>query len=173
VNNFQRSFVGEIRRIDEMARRVRFFAAQVQKNNIPVRPLFDSVPLTITGPRVQQIRDELDVKLSEHETRVLQMNESYETLSARRRELIEARHVLRETSVFFDRVCAACFYSELVTDAQQAQTRQTDIRQSFDDGTQPLLAADDHENQLAGGGFQFDLEYVPFSPFPCAELNFG
>jgi hypothetical protein len=107
VNNFQRSFVGEIRRIDEMARRVRFFAAQIQKNNMPIRPLFDSAPLTIVGPRVQQIRDELDVKLSEHETRVLQMNESYETLSARRRELIEARHVLRETSVFFNRVCVA------------------------------------------------------------------
>jgi len=88
-----------------MARRVRFFAAQIQKNNIPVRPLFDSPHLTIVGPRVQQLRDELDVKLSEHEARVLQMNESYETLSARRREAIEARHVLRETSVFFNRVC--------------------------------------------------------------------
>ena len=97
-----------------MARRVRFFAARVQKNNIPVRPLFDSAPLTIVGPRVQQIRDELDVKLSEHETRVLQMNESYETLSARQRELIEARHVLRETSVFFDRVCAAYFVPGLL-----------------------------------------------------------
>jgi V-type ATPase 116kDa subunit family len=114
VNTFQRSFVGEIRRIDEMARRVRFFAAQIQKNNIPVRPLFDSVPLTTVGPRVQQIRDELDVKLTEHETRVLQMNESYETLSTRRRELIEARHVLRETSVFFDRVCAIDFILDLL-----------------------------------------------------------
>jgi len=42
----------------------------------------------------------------------------------------------------------------------QAETRQADIRQSFDDGTQPLLAAEDHENQLAGGGVQFDLEFV-------------
>lgn len=140
-----------------MARRVRFFATQIQKNNIPVRPLFDPPHLTVVGPRVQQIRDELDVKLSEHETRVLQMNESYETLSVRRRELIEARHVLRETSVFFDRVCTPKICSERVTDTPQAGTRHADIRQSFEDGTQPLLAADDHENQLAGG-VQFDLE---------------
>ena len=156
-----------------MARRVRFFAAQIQKNNIPVRPLFDSAPLPTVGPRVQQIRDELDVKLSEHETRVLQMNESYETLSVRRRELIEARHVLHETSVFFSMVCAAYLFSGLVTNVPQAETRQADIRQSFDDGTQPLLAADDHENQLAGGGFQFDLEYALIFPVPCRELIHG
>jgi hypothetical protein len=46
----------------------------------------------------------------------------------------------------------------IVTDISQAGTRHADIRQSFDDGTQPLLAADDHENQLAGGVIQFDLE---------------
>jgi len=146
-----------------MARRVRFFATQIQKTNLPVRPLFDSPHLTIVGPRVQQIRDELDVKLSEHETRVLQMNESYETLCARRRELIEARHVLHEASIFFDTVCTGQIYSGLVIDVPQARTRQADIRESFDDGTQPLLAADDHENQHAGGNIQFDLEYVPFS----------
>ena len=154
-----------------MARRVRFFTTQIQKNNIPVRPLFESAHLTIVGPRVQQIRDELDVKLSEHEARVLQMNESYETLCTRRRELIEARHVLRETSVFFDRVCASYFCFGLITDAPQAETRQAGIRQSFDDGTQPLLAADDHENQLASGTFQFDLEYVPFFLVSCGEID--
>ena len=31
VNPFQRSYVGEIRRIDEMARRVRFFTSQIEK----------------------------------------------------------------------------------------------------------------------------------------------
>lgn len=106
MNPFQRSFVGEIRRIDEMARRVRFFQSQIEKEgNIPVRPLHDSVPLLTVGPSAAQTIDELDVKLSEHERRLVQMNDSYQTLSTRARELQEARHVLRETAQFFAKVC--------------------------------------------------------------------
>lgn len=85
-----------------MARRVRFFSSQIEKekDKIPVRPLYDSAPLITVGPRAAQTMDELDVTLSEHESRLSQMNESYEVLSGRLRELIEARHVLRETAVF-------------------------------------------------------------------------
>ncbi|KAJ7175876.1 V-type ATPase, V0 complex, 116kDa subunit family [Mycena filopes] len=105
INPFQRSFVGEIRRIDEMARRVRFFATQIDKEKdvIPIRPLYDSAPLITVGPRAAQTIDELDVTLAEHESRLIRMNESYQTLSERTKELVEARHVLRETAVFFDK----------------------------------------------------------------------
>jgi V-type H+-transporting ATPase subunit a len=116
VNPFQRSFVGEIRRIEEMARRVRFCATQIERepDPIPIRPLYDCAPLIAFGPRTAQTLDDLDVTLSEHESRLLEMNSAYETLSDRLAELIEARHVLRETAVFFRRVrvlcrcCAAC-----------------------------------------------------------------
>jgi V-type H+-transporting ATPase subunit a len=106
VNPFQRSFVGEIRRIDEMGRRVRFFASQIakEKDVVPIRPLYDSAPLITVGPRAAQTIDELDTTLAEHEQRLIRMNESYLTLSERTKELVEARHVLRETAVFFDKV---------------------------------------------------------------------
>lgn len=106
VNPFQRSFVGEIRRIDEMARRVRFFAGQIEKEKdpIPIRPLYDSAPLITVGPRAAQTMDELDTVLTEHETKLTRMNENYNTLTERLKQLIEARYVLRETAVFFDRV---------------------------------------------------------------------
>ncbi len=106
VNPFQRSFVGEIRRIDEMARRARFFATQIEKETekIPIRPLYDSAPLVTVGPRAAQTIDELDTKLAEHEVRLTQMNEIYQLLCDRMKELVEARHVLRETAVFFDKV---------------------------------------------------------------------
>ncbi|KAF9511326.1 hypothetical protein BS47DRAFT_1346937 [Hydnum rufescens UP504] len=144
VNPFQRSFVGEIRRIDEMARRVRFLTSQINKEgNIPIRDLQDSVPLLAVGPSAPQTLDELDIKLSEHESRVLQMNDSYQTLSTRARELQEARHVLRETAQFFDK----------------AQAQEMDIRRSLDDGTQPLLADPDVETQGLRD-FSFDLEFV-------------
>jgi V-type H+-transporting ATPase subunit a len=109
VNPFQRSFVGEIRRIEEMARRVRFFSAQIdrERDPVPIRPLYDSAPLIAVGPRAAQTIDDLDVTLSEHESRLLEMNEGYEVLSGRLAELIEARHVLRETAVFFQRVLSS------------------------------------------------------------------
>ncbi|KAG6853640.1 hypothetical protein C0991_002608, partial [Blastosporella zonata] len=145
VNPFQRSFVGEIRRIDEMGRRVRFFSTQIDKEKdvIPIRPLYDSAPLITVGPRAAQTIDELDVTLAEHESRLVKMNESYQTLSDRTKELIEARHVLRETAVFFDK----------------AQGQQSTIRTSFDDSSAPLLQHDEREAQYSAG-IQFDLEFV-------------
>lgn len=113
MNTFQRSFVGEVRRIDEMARRLRFFSTQLSKANstnpgrpIPIRSLEDSPPISITGPRAQQMRDDLDSTLAEHEERLIQMNESYSTLRERERELLEAREVLRSTKGFFEKVRA-------------------------------------------------------------------
>ncbi|KAG7086482.1 hypothetical protein E1B28_002432 [Marasmius oreades] len=146
INPFQRSFVGEIRRIDEMARRVRFFSNQItqEKDVVPVRPLYECAPLITVGPRAAQTIDELDVTLAEHESRLIKMNESYQKLSERTRELVEARHVLRETAVFFDR----------------AQGQQPVIRNSFDDSSAPLLQHEDRENQYSSASVQFDLEFV-------------
>jgi V-type H+-transporting ATPase subunit a len=129
-----------------MARRIRFFYGQIEKEKdaIPVRSLYDSAPLITVGPRAAQTVDELDVTLAEHEARLVQMNQSYQTLSERTKELQEARHVLRETAVFFNR----------------AEDRQTDIRTSFDDSSAPLLQHDDRENNYSSANVQFDLELV-------------
>lgn len=88
-----------------MTRRVRFFESQIQKEKdvVPIRPLYDSAPLLTVGPSAAHNIDELDVTLAEHEKRLVQMNDSYKTLSERTRELVEARHVLRETAVFFEK----------------------------------------------------------------------
>lgn len=106
VNPFQRSFVGEIRRIDDMSRRTRFFSSQIDKEKdvVPVRALYDCPPVITVGPRAAQTVDELDTALAQYEVKLTKLNESYATLSERARELTEARYVLRETAVFFDKV---------------------------------------------------------------------
>jgi V-type H+-transporting ATPase subunit a len=116
VNPFQRSFVGEIRRIDEMARRVRFFSTQIEKEKdvVPVRDLYDSAPLITVGPRAAQTIDELDVTLAEHEARLIQMNSSYQDLSGRRKELVEARHVLLFQKVIYKSKTALLLHTLLV-----------------------------------------------------------
>ena len=94
-----------------MARRIRFFTNQLEKEKDPirVRPLYESaLDIVTVGPRGPQTVDDLDVQLAEHEKRLAQMNDSYETLNERLRELIEARHVLMETAVFFQQVRSFC-----------------------------------------------------------------
>ena len=174
VNPFQRSFVGEIRRIEEMARRVRFFTAQIERERDPIsiRPLYDSAPLIAVGPRAAQTIDDLDETLNEHESRLLEMNSAYELLSERLAELIEARHVLRETAVFFRRVRPSYGYHispsirALPSSSPfQAESTQSEIRSSFDDSSAPLLQHEDRENLFSTvSNVQLDLEYYAFPP---------
>lgn len=145
-----------------MARRVRFFATQIEKEKdvIPIRALIDSAPLITVGPRAAHTIDELDVALKEHEARLIQMNNSYQTLSERTRELHEARYVLRETAVFFERVRSKPTRTAIQGSTcryMQAQEQRTDIRSSFDDSSAPLLQHEEHDTDMAPN-VQFDLE---------------
>jgi len=132
VNAFQRAFVGEIRRYDEMERHLRFFETQISKSDIPVRSL------TGMNARVRNAQevDDLEDKIKEHERRISQMNSSYETLQKRYLELTEARYVLKETAVYFE----------------EAVSRQDNIRHSFDEPSAPLL--DQDVEQGGGGGIE-------------------
>lgn len=127
-----------------MARRGRFLRDQIEKevDKISIRSSTESVPLVTVGPGLPQAMDSLEANLKEREQRMIQMNESYQTLSDRTRELIEARHVLRETATFFNK----------------AQDHERDIRTSIDDSSQPLLAHDEHETQVLSGATSLDLE---------------
>ncbi|KNC97988.1 uncharacterized protein SPPG_06975 [Spizellomyces punctatus DAOM BR117] len=100
VNAFQRAFVNEIRRLDEMERKLRFLESQIHKAEIPVRPLDSS--MYYARSRTQQEIDELEERLNDYEARIQQMITSLETLNKRYLELTELRHVLRETAIFFD-----------------------------------------------------------------------
>ncbi|RIA99172.1 V-type ATPase family [Glomus cerebriforme] len=128
VNAFQRAFVSEIRRYDEMERILRFFDTQITKSEIPIRPL------TGTSARVRNAQevDDLEDKIKEHERRISQMNSSYEILQKRYLELTEARHVLKETAVYFDEA-----------------SRQDNIRHSLDEPSAPLL---DQDVEQGGSG---------------------
>ncbi|KAF9539150.1 H(+)-transporting V0 sector ATPase subunit a [Mortierella hygrophila] len=133
VNAFQRAFVSEIRRFDEMERQLRFFTMQIEKVGIHVRPTMPSSHLS--SARSRQELDDLEERISEHENRLLQMNNSHETMQRRYLELNELKHVLRETSDFF----------------QEATSQQEDIRNSFDEPEAPLL---DRDLETGGAGNQ-------------------
>ncbi|KAG2195960.1 hypothetical protein INT47_007096 [Mucor saturninus] len=97
TNAFQRTFVSEIRRLDEMERQCRFLQAQIEKSDIQSAPVDVS---TITARTPQQI-DDLEENLKNLENRITQMNEYFETLQQSNLQITELRHVLKESSVFF------------------------------------------------------------------------
>ena len=75
---------------------------QIEKIGIHVRP---SMPSSHPSrARSRQELDDLEERISEHENRLLQMNNSHETMQRRYLELTELKHVLRETSDFFQEV---------------------------------------------------------------------
>lgn len=79
-----------------------FFQTQIEKAEIPIRPL--TAAAYSSRARSAQEIDDLEEKLKEHETRILQMNSSYERLQRRYLQLTELRHVLRESAAFFEQV---------------------------------------------------------------------
>ncbi|KAI7868347.1 V-type ATPase, V0 complex, 116kDa subunit family [Spinellus fusiger] len=98
VNAFQRAYVSNIRRLDEMERQCRFFQLQIQKADIPSRHLFPAGQFS--RARSAQEVDDLEEKLKDYESRLLEMNSSYEILQRRYLQYTELFHVLRETDAF-------------------------------------------------------------------------
>ncbi|KAI7817110.1 V-type ATPase, V0 complex, 116kDa subunit family [Gamsiella multidivaricata] len=121
ANAFQRAFVNEIRRFDEMERKLRFFTSQIEKAKISVHPALSSSYIN-RAPSRQEL-DEIEARLAVHENRLLQMNSSYETLQRRHCELVELKHVLKEATAFFE----------------EAASHQEQIRASMDEPNAPLL----------------------------------
>jgi len=166
----------EICRIEEMARRVRFFATQIERERdlIPIRPLYDSALLIAVGPRAAQTMDDLDVKLSEHESRLLEMNTAYESLSQRLAELIEARHVLRETSVFFRcvRVLCVCYVLNRSSSIPLFMSKQLRARSAHPSMTapSPYSSMTIVKTSTRQSNVQLDLECVNslLSPIPVS-----
>ncbi|EFX04471.1 vacuolar ATPase [Grosmannia clavigera kw1407] len=101
VSAFQRAFTQEIRRLDNVERQLRYFAAQMEKAGVPLRKL-DLDMETLAALSTAEI-DELAERSESLEHRISQLNESYETLKKREVELTEWRWVLREAGGFFDR----------------------------------------------------------------------
>ncbi|KAF1351026.1 V-type ATPase, V0 complex, 116kDa subunit family [Delphinella strobiligena] len=118
---FQRTFTQEIRRLDNVERQLRYFQAQMEKENIGMRSIYE-FDNRLAAPSATEI-DELADRSQQLEQRIQSLNDSYETLKKREMELSEWRWVLREAGGFFDR----------------ARGQTDEIRQSIEDDDAPLL----------------------------------
>ncbi|PIA32078.1 hypothetical protein AQUCO_04600026v1 [Aquilegia coerulea] len=89
---FQRTFVNQVKRCGEMSRKLRFFKDQISKAGVVVS----------AHPGMQPDIDleELEMKLSEHETELIEMNSNSEKLGQAYNELQEFKLVLQKAGSF-------------------------------------------------------------------------
>jgi V-type H+-transporting ATPase subunit a len=84
-----------------------FLIGQAEKSEVRLKPL--ETDLSFARARSYQELTEIESQLGLHESRILQMNQSKETLNKRYLELTELKHVLKETASFFDEVSKSNF----------------------------------------------------------------
>jgi len=113
VSAFQRNFVNEVKRCDEMERKLRFFGDQIEKekkeiegekqkgrDEIALLRLEDIV--ANQQPDTRKVRmDELESQFDELEKEQITMNTNQDMLNRNYNELIELKHVLHTDDTFF------------------------------------------------------------------------
>ncbi|XP_015584692.1 V-type proton ATPase 116 kDa subunit a isoform X2 [Cephus cinctus] len=97
VNAFQRKFVNEVRRCDEMERKLRYLEKEIKKDGIPMLDTGES-------PEAPQPREMIDLEATfeKLENELREVNQNAEALKRNFLELTELKHILRKTQIFFD-----------------------------------------------------------------------
>ncbi|XP_050543178.1 V-type proton ATPase 116 kDa subunit a 1 isoform X2 [Daktulosphaira vitifoliae] len=108
VNAFQRKFVSEVRRCDEMERKLRYLEKEIKK---------DGIPMLDTGenPEAPQPREMIDLEATfeKLENELREVNHNAEALKRNFLELTELKHILRKTQVFFDEKMGTAVASQM------------------------------------------------------------
>lgn len=97
TNAFQRKFVNEIRRCDEMERKLRYLEKEIKRDSVPVLDTGDNPE----APNPREMVD-LEANLEKLENELRDVNANEESLKRNYLELTELKHILRKTQTFFE-----------------------------------------------------------------------
>ncbi|KAL9890426.1 V-type proton ATPase 116 kDa subunit a1 [Glossina fuscipes] len=97
VNAFQRKFVTEVRRCDELQRKIRYIETEIKKDGIILPGITDDIP---RAPNPREIID-LEAHLEKTENEILELAQNEVNLKSNFLELTELRKVLENTQGFF------------------------------------------------------------------------
>ncbi|KAL7602948.1 hypothetical protein Lser_V15G18666 [Lactuca serriola] len=135
---FQRTYATQIKRCEEMARKLRFFKDQMFKAGL--------TPSTKSTHVSEISLDELEVKLGEQELELIEMNANSEKLQRAHNELLEYKLVLKKAGEVFNS-------AQRSATAQQREHEHRRVERSLDS---PLLL----EQEITDLSKQVKLGYV-------------
>ncbi len=95
MSAFQRKFISEVRRCDEMERKVNYIAKELVKDGMEVKELINNLP-PVPNPR--EFID-LEAQFERTENEILELSENFSQLLQNFQELTELRYVLERTQV--------------------------------------------------------------------------
>ncbi|XP_033099670.1 V-type proton ATPase 116 kDa subunit a-like isoform X1 [Anneissia japonica] len=136
VNAFQRKFVNEVRRCDEMERKLRFLEKEIQRANIPI-----VTPPTIPDSPIPREMIDLEACFEKLENEMKEVNTNQEALKRNFLELTELKHILRKTQHFFDESSFSAFLSV------HAELHHHQMHDADKDEENHLLLGDDEHRQ--------------------------
>ncbi|XP_036344559.1 LOW QUALITY PROTEIN: V-type proton ATPase 116 kDa subunit a1-like [Rhagoletis pomonella] len=97
VTAFQRRFVSEVRRCDEMERQMRYITRELEKDGIKLQDVYDDIP---SAPNPRDSAD-LEAQLEKAEYEIREMSENDINLKSNLLELTELCKVIEKTQDFF------------------------------------------------------------------------
>lgn len=97
MNAFQRKFVQEVRRCDEMERKLRYIEAEVKKDGVAIPEVYDDLP---RAPNPRDIIN-LEARFEKTENEILELSQNAVNLKSNYLELTELKQVLEKTQAFF------------------------------------------------------------------------
>ncbi|CAD6992287.1 unnamed protein product [Ceratitis capitata] len=100
VNSFQRHYVAEVRRCDELERQMHYIAGELKKDGILIDDLVDDLPRALNPRDISELESTLD----RVETEIRELSQNNVNLRANYTELTELRMVLEKTQSFFHNV---------------------------------------------------------------------
>lgn len=124
MNAFQRKFVNEVRRCDEMERKLRYIEAELRKDDVNIPDANQDLP---RAPNPRDIIN-LEARFEKTENEILELSQNAINLKSNYLELTELKQVLEKTQGFFaeqdDAMNNDSMRKNLVLeDPNQAQTR--------------------------------------------------
>ena len=97
MSAFQRKFIAEVRRCDEMERKVNYIKRELIKDGMEVKELYVNLPAV---PNPREFID-LEAQFEKTENEILELSENFAQLLQNFQELTELRYVLERTQVNF------------------------------------------------------------------------
>lgn len=138
-SEFQRMYAGQVKRCEEMLRKLRYFSSQIEEAGVPVPP-----PSAQTDEERSMSLDELEMKLEELESETSQLSANTQNLQRSYNELIEVQMVVEK---------AGAFFQEARADARIRQEEYArDERSRVESPSEPLLSATEQQAQAQPPG---------------------